>query len=59
LSLKDVTVLIDRFISKATRSRLPPFITLAATLRRHRDGILAAVRLDINQDRIQALNNKV
>jgi transposase len=33
LSLADVTVLIDRFTSKASRSRLPAFVTLAQTLR--------------------------
>jgi transposase len=59
LTLEDVTVLIDRFISKAIRSRLQPFVTLAGTIRRHRDGILQAIRLGINQGRTEALNNKV
>ncbi len=59
LTLADVTILIDRFISKATRSRLRPFVTLAGTIRRHRDGILHAIRLGINQGRTEALNNKV
>lgn len=59
LTLEDVTILVDRFISKATRSCLPPFVRLAQTIRRHRDGILAAIRLGINQGRTEALNNKV
>jgi len=59
LTLQDVTILIDRFISKALRSRLGPFIRLAKTIRRHRDGILQAIRLGINQGRTEALNNKV
>jgi hypothetical protein len=59
LTLEDVTVLIDRFISKATRSRLQPFVNLARTIRQHRNGILHAVRLGINQGRTEALNNKV
>jgi transposase len=59
LTVEDVAVLIDRFISKATRSRLAPFVTLAQTIRRHRDGILQAIRLGINQGRTEALNNKV
>jgi len=59
LTLEDVTVLIDRFISRATRSRLAPFVKLAQTIRRHRDGILHAIRLGINQGRTEALNNKV
>jgi transposase len=59
LTLTDVEILIHRFISKATRSRLGPFVRLAKTIRRHRDGILHAIRLGINQDRTEALNNKV
>jgi len=59
LTLDDVTVLIDRFVSRAARSRLQPFIRLGQTVRRHRDGILAAIRLGINQGRTEALNNKV
>lgn len=59
LTLQDITILIDRFTSKATRSRLAPFVRLAQTIRRHRDGILAAIRLGINQGRTEALNNKV
>jgi transposase len=59
LTLEDVTVLIDRFISKASHSRLAPFVKLAKTIRQHRDGILHAVRLGINQGRTEALNNKV
>ena len=59
LSLDDVTVLIDRFISRASRSRLDPFIRLAKTITRHRDGILAAIRLGITNARTEALNNKV
>ena len=59
LDLKDVTVLIDRFTSRATRSRLEPFIRLAKTITKHREGILAAIRLGITQGRTEALNNKV
>lgn len=59
LDLNDVTVLVDRFISRATRSRLTPFVRLAQTITKHRDGILAAIRLGITQGRTEALNNKV
>jgi len=59
LTLEDVTVLIARFLSRAARSRLGPFIRLGQTIRKHRDGILAAIRLGINQGRTEALNNKV
>jgi Transposase len=52
-------MLIDRFLSQAARSRLEPFVRLNQTIRKHRDGILAAIRLGINQGRTEALNNKV
>lgn len=51
--------MIGRFINKATRSRLGPFVRLAKAIRRHRDGILEAIRLGINPGRTEALNNKV
>jgi transposase len=35
-----------------------PFVTLGPTIRKHRDGILAAI-LGINQGRTEALNNNV
>ena len=41
------------------RSRLAPFVRLAQTIKKHREGILAAVRLGITQGRTEALNNKV
>jgi transposase len=59
LTPEDVAILIDRFISRARRSRLAPFVKLAGTIRKHRDGILAAVRLGVNNARAEALNNKV
>ncbi|HUO71579.1 MAG TPA: transposase [Solirubrobacteraceae bacterium] len=59
LSLEDVEVLIKRLLSRLARSRLDPFIRLGKTIRKHRDGILAAIRLGINQGRTEALNNKV
>lgn len=49
--------LIDRWISQASRSRLDPFIKTARTIRTHRDGILAAIRLGINNGRAEGLNN--
>jgi transposase len=52
-------VLIDRLLSRLSRSRLDPFVRLGKTIRKHRAGILAAIRLGINQGRTEALNNKV
>jgi transposase len=59
LSPEDVEVLIDRLLSRLARSRLDPFVRLGNTIRKHPDGILAAIRLRINQGRTEALNNKV
>jgi len=59
LSEADVALLLDRFCSKASRSGLKPFVTLAQTLRKRRAGILAAVRLGINNARHEGLNRRV
>lgn len=59
LSEDDVAVLLDRFCSRASRSGLKPFVTLAKTIRKHREGILAAVRLGVNNARHEGLNRRV
>jgi transposase len=59
LVVDEVAELIDRWISKASRSRLAPFVKAAKTVRKHRDGILAAIRLGINNGLDEALNNVV
>ncbi|MGI8776576.1 MAG: ISL3 family transposase [Acidimicrobiales bacterium] len=51
--------LIDRWCSRAQRSRLAPFVKAAATVRNHRDGILAAIRYGLSNGLIEGLNNKV
>jgi transposase len=53
-----VAALLTRFCSRASRSRMQPFVRLARTIRKHRQGILAAVRLKVNNARHEALNNK-
>lgn len=55
----EVAYLLDRFCSRASRSGLKPFVTLAQTIRKHRAGILAAVRLGVNNARHEALNRRV
>jgi len=59
LNLDQVTELIDRWISRASRSRLPAFVKAAKTIRKFRDGLLAAIRLNINNGRAEGLNNVV
>jgi transposase len=55
----DVSVLLDRWCAWAQRSRMPGFVRLARTIRAHRDGILAAVRLGLSNGRIEGLNARV
>ena len=43
----------------ASRSKLEPFVKLARTLRKHRDGVLAAIRLGLSNGRLEGLNNKI
>jgi transposase len=59
LDIEDVTILIDRLLSRLARCRLAPFVKLGKTIRKHRDGILAAIHLGVNQGRTEALNNKI
>ena len=51
--------LIDRWISRASRSRLPAYVKAAQTIRKHRDGILTSIRLRINNGRAEGINNIV
>jgi transposase len=55
----DVGHLLDRFCSRASRSGLKPFVTLAKTIRKRREGILAAVRLGITNAQHEGLNRRV
>jgi transposase len=50
---------LDAWLAWASRSRLRPFVRLARTLRIHRDGILAAIRLGLSNGRLEGLNSKI
>ena len=50
---------LDAWLAWASRSRLKPFVGLARTMREHRDGILAAIRLGLSTGRLEALNSKI
>ena len=50
---------LDAWLAWAARSRLRPFVRLARTLRAHRDGILAAIRLGLSNGRLEGLNSKI
>ena len=59
LNTDEVTELVDRWIAKASRSRIDAMVKAAKTIRKHRDGILTAIRLRINNGRAEGLNNHV
>jgi transposase len=59
LSPTETADMIDRWCQWAQRSRLQPFITTARTIRTHRNSILAAIHLGINNGRLEGLNNRV
>jgi transposase len=59
LAPEAVEELIDRWISRASRSRLPAFVKAAKTIRKFRNGLLAAIKLGINNGRAEGLNNVV
>jgi len=59
LTVDQAAELIDRWVSRASRSRLPAFVKASKTIRKHRDGILAALRLGINNARAEGLNSVV
>jgi transposase len=47
------------WLAWASRSKLPPFVKLARTLRKHSAGILAAIDLGLSNGRMEGLNNKI
>jgi transposase len=50
---------LDAWLAWASRSRLDPFIKLARTIRRHRAGILNAIRLGLSNGRLEGLNSRI
>jgi transposase len=59
LTQDEVAELLDRFLSRAQRCRIPEFVTLGCTIREHRHGILEAIRLGLSNARAEALNAKI
>ena len=59
LTVNAVSELLDRLLSRLSRCRLKPFIRLGRTIRKHREGILAARRMKLSNARAESLNNRV
>lgn len=51
--------LLDRWCAWAQRCRLAPFVKAARTIRKHRDGILAAIERGLSNGRLEGLNRRV
>ena len=56
LDPQEVTALLDRWCGWAQRSRLEAFVKLGRTIRKHRHGILAAIRLGLSNGRVEGRN---
>lgn len=54
-----VSQLLDRWCSRASRSRIPEFVKAARSIRSHRAGIDAAIDRGLSNGRHEGLNNKV
>jgi len=50
---------LDAWLTWASRSKLDPFVKLARTIRLHRHGILAAIRLHLTNGRLEGLNSRI
>ena len=50
---------LEAWLAWASRSRLKPFVKLARTIRQHKAGVLAALKLGLSNGRLEALNSKV
>ena len=59
LPYAEAVVRLDAWLAWASRSRLKPFVKLARTIRKHKQGVLAALKLGISNGRLEAMNSKV
>jgi transposase len=50
---------LEAFPAWASCSRLEPFVKLARTIRKHREGILAAIELGVSNGILEGINNKI
>ncbi len=50
---------LEAWLCWASRSKLTPFVKLARTIRKHKDGVLAAIELGLSNGRLEGLNSKI
>jgi len=56
---EEVIAMLDRWCGWAQRCRIPAFVKVGKTIRKHLDGILAAISRGLANGRHEGLNNKV
>ena len=59
LTQTQVLELLARWCSRAQRCRIPDFVKTAQTIRKHTDGITAAIERKLSNGRHEGLNNKI
>jgi transposase len=59
LPTKAAIQLLDGWIKWARRCRLKPFIKLAKTITEQRDGIIAAIKHNLSNARVEAINTQI
>jgi transposase len=55
----DGTLELDRWLAWASRSRLKPFVNVARTIRKKKDGVLAYVTTKLTNGLVEGFNNKL
>lgn len=55
----EVEIELKRWLSWASRSRIPEFVELSKKIRRHYNGIIATVKHQLSNARIESMNNKI
>jgi len=55
---QDAPMHLERWLRWASRSRIAAFVTLAKTVRKNRERILAAIELNLSNSKLEGLNSK-
>ena len=50
---------LEWWLRWTSRSRIPAFVKLAKTVRKHRERILAAIELNFSNSKLEGLNSKI
>ena len=59
LALPDAITALDKWLGWASRCRIPAFVKLGRTIRKHRARILASIEHGLNNGRIESVNTKI